>query len=46
MNLQDIGFFLYMQEQEEKKKHDTLEVNVNINDDFVAEQTTTNKEDD
>jgi len=44
MDLEDIGYYLYMQEQEDKKlKEEQLEYNVNIEYDFVGEKTTTKR---
>lgn len=45
MNIQDIGYFLYMQEQENKDIQDKLKINVNSNPDLVGEKTTQNRED-
>ena len=43
LNMQDIGYFVFMQEQEEKEQEETLKVNVKNNTDFVGEQATTNE---
>lgn len=43
LNMQDIGYFVFMQEQEEKEQEETLKVNVKNNTDFVGEHTTTNE---
>lgn len=40
MDLEQIGYFLYMEEQEQ------LKVNVENTSDFVGEQTTTDEDDD
>ena len=42
LNMQDIGYFLYMQEMEEKDE--ALKVNVKNNIDFVGEQAPSNEE--
>jgi len=42
MNLQDIGYFLYMQDQEEKKQEQE-KVNVDFETDLVGEQPPTNE---
>ena len=43
MNMQDIGYFLYMQQQEEEQqKH--IKVNVNDSIDLVGEQPPSNEE--
>ena len=42
MNMQDIGYFLYMQEQEEKQQ-EHIKVNVIDNIDLVGEQARTNE---
>jgi hypothetical protein len=44
LNMQDIGYFLYMQEMEEKEKDEALKVNVKNNTDFVGEQAPSNEE--
>ena len=45
MNMQEIGYFLYMQQQEEKQQ-EHIEVNVIENIDLVGEQTRTKEEKD
>lgn len=43
--MQDIGYFVYMQEQEEKEQEErALKVNVKNNTDFVGEQAPTKEE--
>ena len=44
MDLQQIGYFLYMEEQEKKQKQ--LKVNAEKKHDLVGEQATTKKDDD
>lgn len=45
LNMQDIGYFVYMQEQEEKEQEErALKVNVKNNTDFVGEQAPTKEE--
>lgn len=41
MNLEQIGYFLYMEEQEEMKQ---LKVNVSLESDLEREETATNKD--
>ena len=40
INIQDIGYFLYMQEQEKNERTDKLEYNVNGEDDLEPEMST------
>ena len=44
MNMQEIGYFLYMQQQEEKQQQEHIEVNVIKNIDLVGEQARTKEE--
>ena len=45
MDLQQIGYFLYMEEQE-KKQQEQLKVNAEFDFDLVGEQITTKEEED
>lgn len=40
MNINDLGYFIYMQEQEEKQQQELIEVNVKNNTGFVGDQAT------
>lgn len=46
LNMQDIGYYLFMQEQEEKQKDIQLDITVNEKDDFIGEQATTKEKKD
>lgn len=44
MDMQQIGYFLYMEEQERKQQEEQQKVNAEINPDLVGEEATTNEE--
>ena len=44
MDMNTLGFFLYMEELEKKKQQEHEEVNVELKHDFKTEYTTTNAE--
>lgn len=44
MDMQQIGYFLYMEEQERKQQEEQQKVNAEKNPDLVGEEATTNEE--
>lgn len=42
--MQDIGYFLFMEQQEKKEREEQLKVNVKSNYDLEQEQTTQDEE--
>ena len=44
MNMQEIGYYLYMQQQEEEQQKKHIKVNVNDIIDLVREKPTTEEE--
>lgn len=43
MDMQQLGYFLYMEEQERQQKEQQEKVNVEINNDLVGEEATQNQ---
>ena len=46
IDMQQIGYFLYMEEQERKQQEEQQKVNAEINPDLVGEKATTNEDED
>ena len=44
LDMQDIGYFLFMEQQEKKEREEQLKVNVKSNYDLEQEQTTQDEE--